>query len=97
MRQGFRLRRENVLEIPLVPIKKVLLPPLHIKLEIVKNFIKALDPEGNAFNELKRIFPRLSEMKIKEGLCETIYVPINLTYSIFNTYFFESFYYRHTQ
>jgi len=63
-----RLRRNNVVEIPLVPIEKILLPPLHIKLGIVKNFINALNPDGNAFRELQRIFPRLSGMKIKEGL-----------------------------
>lgn len=73
LREGFRLRQANIVEVPLVPIEKVLLPPLHIKLGIVKNFIKALNPDGNAFNDLKRIFPRLSGMKIKEGLCETIH------------------------
>lgn len=66
-RDEIRVRRNNIIEIPLVPIEKVLLPPLHIKLGIVKNFLKALDPDGNAFNELRRIFPRLSGMKIKEG------------------------------
>lgn len=67
-REEVRLRRHNIIEEPIVPIEKVLLPPLHIKLGIVKNFIKSLNVEGNAFNELQRIFPRLSGMKIKEGL-----------------------------
>lgn len=67
MREEIRLRRNNVIEIPLVPVEKILLPPLHIKLGIVKNFIKRLNPLGNAFNELHRIFPRLSAAKIKEG------------------------------
>ena len=74
LREGFRLRHGNIVEVPLVPVEKILLPPLHIKLGLVKNFIKALNPESNAFNELKRIFPRLSGMKIKEGLCEIIYL-----------------------
>jgi len=65
LREEFRLRQNNIIEIPLVLIEKILLPPLHIKLGIVKNFIKTLNPEGNAFNELRRIFPRLSGMKIK--------------------------------
>lgn len=68
-RDEIRIRRNNIIEIPLVPMEKVLLPPLHIKLGIVKNFLKALAPEGNAFNELRRIFPRLSGMKTKEGKC----------------------------
>lgn len=63
-----RLQHNNVIERELVPTEKVLLPPLHIKLGIVKNFIKALDREGEAFNELTRVFPRLSSSKIKEGL-----------------------------
>lgn len=67
-REEVRLRRNNIIENPLVPIGKVLLPPLHIKLGIVKNFIKALNPDGIAFDELRRIFPRLSGMKIKEGI-----------------------------
>lgn len=67
-RETVKLRKNNIVENPLVSIDKVLLPPLHIKLGIVKNFIKALNPDGNSFNELCRIFPRLSSMKIKEGL-----------------------------
>jgi len=67
-RGPIRLRKNNIVETPLVPIEDILLPPLHIKLEIVKKFIKALDREGDAFNELRRIFPRLSGMKIKEGI-----------------------------
>lgn len=73
LRDVARLKRNNIIENPLVPIEKILLPPLHIKLGVVKNFIKVLNPEGNAFIELRRIFPRLSAMKIKEGLCLNIY------------------------
>lgn len=45
-REDFRLRCNNVVEIPLVPMEKILLPPLHIKLGIVENFIKKLNPWG---------------------------------------------------
>lgn len=68
LRETAKLRVNNIVENPLVSIDKVLLPPLHIKLGIVKNFIKALIQNERAFNELSRIFPRLSNMKIKEGL-----------------------------
>lgn len=71
LREDERLNRHNIVHEPLVHIENILLPPLHIKLGIVKNFIKALNPEGEAFKELKRIFPRLSRMKIKEGLCSS--------------------------
>ena len=52
---------------PLVDPKKVLLPPLHIKLGLMKNFVKAMDREGEGFKYLTEHFPRLSEAKIKEG------------------------------
>jgi len=38
---------ENILNDPLVPPTKVLLPPLHIKLGLMKQFVKTLDKEGN--------------------------------------------------
>lgn len=98
LRKGYTLGEGNVVEVPLVPIEKVLLPPLHIKLGIVKNFIKALDREGFAFKELQRIFPRLSKNKIKEGLYETIHScqSSSIYCSISNTYF-RLIYYRRTQ
>ena len=49
-------------------LKKMLLPPLHIKLGLMKNFVKAIDRNGGAFLFLKNKFPRLSEAKIKEGV-----------------------------
>ena len=46
--------------------EKVLLPPLHIKLGLIKQFIKALDFE-EVFQEIRLMFSRLSDAKIKEG------------------------------
>lgn len=68
-RQTPILRQHNLINQPLVPMEKVLLPPLHIKLGIVKSFIKTIVKKGNskAFERLQQTFPRLSEMKIKEG------------------------------
>lgn len=57
----------NVVAEPLVPVDKILMPPLHVKLGIVTNFIKALDKDGPAFEHLGTLFPRLSEAKIKQG------------------------------
>ena len=40
---------EELLEYtPLVDPKKILLPPLHIKLGLMKNFIKAMDKNGTS-------------------------------------------------
>ena len=58
----------NVLRQPLVETKKVLLPPLHIKLGLIKQFVKALGHEGEAFQELRLMFPKLSDAKVKAGI-----------------------------
>lgn len=59
---------KNVLALPLVAPDKIILPPLHIKLGLVKNFVKALPKEGVAMVYLKQFFPKLSEAKVKEGV-----------------------------
>ena len=48
----------NVLKQVLVDSNKVLLPPLHIKLELVKQFVKALDFGGEALQEICLMFPK---------------------------------------
>lgn len=65
-----RIHQHNVQNRPLIEDRqKILLPPLHIKLGLVKNFIKALVARENdiAYDRLEQIFPRLSKAKIKEG------------------------------
>ncbi|GBO02325.1 hypothetical protein AVEN_212991-1 [Araneus ventricosus] len=51
---------------PLLLAKKVLLPPLHIKLGLMKQFVKALPKQGEGFKCLCDQFPGLSEAKLKE-------------------------------
>ena len=58
--------QRNIAEDPLVNTKNVILPPLHIKCGIVKNFVKEIVRNGNAFDYLKSKFPKLSEAKVKE-------------------------------
>ncbi|XP_054088788.1 uncharacterized protein LOC128922428 [Zeugodacus cucurbitae] len=58
----------NVIHESLVPKDKVILPPLHIKLGVVKNFIKSLNTQRYAFKRIQTIFPRLSAAKLKEGM-----------------------------
>jgi hypothetical protein len=53
---------------PLVNPEKVVLPPLHIRLGLMKHFVKAMDKNGAEFMYLKHKFPRLSDAKIKEGI-----------------------------
>jgi hypothetical protein len=59
---------KNVAHQPLVDPCKVLLPPLHIKLGIIKNYVKTLDRNGAAFSFLCEKFPRLSMERIKAGV-----------------------------
>lgn len=68
-RTNRRIGKGNVVNTELVPMERILLPPLHIKLGIVKNFIKVLIKRGNeeAFQRLRCIFPRLSKDKVKQG------------------------------
>ena len=57
----------NVIREPLVSREKFLLPPLHTKLDLVKQFAKALDFE-EVFQEIRSMFARLSHAKIKGGI-----------------------------
>jgi len=52
----------------LVESLKILLPPLHIKLGLIKNFVKAMDHNGTALMYLRQKFPVLSDAKIREGV-----------------------------
>jgi TRAP-type uncharacterized transport system substrate-binding protein len=40
---------------------------MHMKLGLVKNFVKAMDRNSTAFKYLKNKFPRTSDAKIIEG------------------------------
>ncbi|XP_025162642.1 uncharacterized protein LOC112590438 [Harpegnathos saltator] len=59
---------KNVINETLVDPNKILLPPLHIKLGPMKQFVKALHKEGNGFKYLCTKFSHLSNAKIKEGI-----------------------------
>ena len=67
-RENFRVGEMNILHVPLVNPSKVLLPPLHIKLGLMKQFVKALDKEGDCFKYLCRTFPALSSEKLRAGI-----------------------------
>lgn len=68
LRESFTPGQKNVAHDSLVPKENIYLPPLHIKLGLIKQFVKAMDKTGDAFQFLKTKFPRLSEAKIKEGV-----------------------------
>jgi len=53
---------------PLADAAKMLMPRLHSKLGLIKQFVKQLDTEGEAFKCIQELFPKLSEAKIKAGV-----------------------------
>ena len=67
-RSSYDIETHNVKHTPLVEPKKVLLPPLHIKLGLIKQFVKKLNPESDAFKHIEELFPKLSEAKAKAGI-----------------------------
>jgi len=56
---------KNVIHKPLIKPSKVLPPPLHIKMGLMKDFVKALDVKVPAFTYLRGKFPRLTFEKVK--------------------------------
>lgn len=59
---------KNVQHMPLVTSDAIILPAMHIKLGLFKNFVKTMNKNGDAFHYLKKIFLRVSDAKIKEGI-----------------------------
>lgn len=64
----FTVGKNNVIHEPLVKPEKIIPPPLHIKLGLIKNFVRALDKDGEPFKALQEIFPQLSTAKITAGV-----------------------------
>ena len=57
---------KNVLSPPLVLQEKIYLPSSHIKLGLMKIFVKGMDKTGLGFEYLRNRFPNVSDAKIKE-------------------------------
>ena len=58
----------NVTADPLVKPHQLLLPSLHIKLGLMKNFVKAINKESPAFAFIKQTFPKVSGTKPNAGI-----------------------------
>ena len=59
---------KNVVNPPLVLPEKIYLPPLHIKLGLMKKIVKSMDKTGRGFEYVRNNFPNVSDTKIKEGI-----------------------------
>ena len=66
LRDTLRPGSKNIIHDSLVDPSKVLLPPLHIKLGLMKQFVKALSKDGECLKYLCNKFSGLSETKLKE-------------------------------
>lgn len=68
LRESLVAGTPNVINPPLVNRDSIILPPLHIKLGIMKQFVKALRKDGQCFAYLSKKFPGLSCEKLKAGI-----------------------------
>jgi len=67
-RTSLKPGEKNVVSPPLVLPEKILLPPLRIKLGLMKNFVKGTDKIGRGLEYLRNTFPNVSEAKIKKDI-----------------------------
>jgi hypothetical protein len=68
LRESFVQGKNNVKNKSLVETHKILMPPLHIKLGLIKQFIKALDKNSTTMQYLPVLFPHFSKAKIEAGI-----------------------------
>ena len=59
-RDSFTPGSHNVIHKALVKKEKFILPPLHIKLGLMKQYVKAIKHDKPAFQYLKTKFPKIS-------------------------------------
>ena len=67
-RESLTPGQKNVVHSSLVNSDMIILPSLHIKLGLFKNFVKARDKNGAGFHYLKEKLSCVSDSKIKEGI-----------------------------
>jgi hypothetical protein len=58
---------KNVISPPLFLPEKIYLPPLHIKLGLMKNFMQGMDKTSREFEYVRNKFPNVSDAKIKRA------------------------------
>ena len=68
IRKSIEVGEANIIREPLVEREKIILPPLHIKLGLMKQFVKALNKDSASLKYLCDFFPGLSTEKLKAGI-----------------------------
>ena len=76
-RERFIPGRYNVHHFPLVDPAKIYLPPMHIKLGLFKNFVKAMDQDDSGFLHLQEKFPTKTDTKLKGAVYYSTLVALN--------------------
>ena len=59
---------QKVVNNPIISRDKIVFPPLHIKLGLMKQFVKALSLDNECYQHIVYAFPGLSYEKIKAGV-----------------------------
>ena len=67
-RQNLIVGSANVINEALVEREKIVFPPLHIKLGLIKQFVKAPNKDDDCFKYLRSRFQGLSDEKVKSGI-----------------------------
>ncbi|XP_076367169.1 uncharacterized protein LOC143255416 [Tachypleus tridentatus] len=68
IRETLKAGMPNIVNDPIVSREKIIFPPLHIKLGLMKQFMKALNTDGECFQHIFSVLPGLSFEKIKAGV-----------------------------
>ena len=68
LRESFTPGYRNILYSALFDRSNVKLPPIHVKLFLMKQLVKALNKEGACFKYIQEKFPDVSAEKVKEGV-----------------------------
>ena len=50
VRENFAVDDKNIKDEPMINRDRIILPPLHIKLGLMKQFVKILDKDDDCFN-----------------------------------------------
>ena len=67
-RENFSVGEKNIINERLVDPAKIIFPPLHIKLGLMKQFVKALSSDSECFKYLCSVFPGVTLEKLKAGI-----------------------------
>ena len=68
LRESLEVALLNTVNDTIVSREKIIFPPLHIKLGLMKQFIRALNNDGECFQHTVSVLPALSFEKIKVGV-----------------------------